>query len=96
MEKRIVCLNLLFEHSFHLGASDALMFIKLNNKPGCIYHNDYVAACIVVKINVLINCVKDQAITHKHSDAVMTGTVYDLRWTCIGWVRAYTDVLNCN
>lgn len=51
---------------------------------------------MVFKISVLINCVKGEDITYKHSDAVMTGTEYGLKKTCIGWVSAYTDVLNHN
>lgn len=72
------------------------MFKKTNNKPGCIYHNDCIAAHIAVKTNVLINHVKDQAIIYKPTNAIMTGTVYDLKWTCVAWVSAYTDVLNYN
>ena len=72
------------------------MFKKTNNKPGCIYHTDCVAARIVVKNNVLINCIKDCAIIYKHANAMTTGMVYDLRWTCVSWVSAYTDVLNHN
>lgn len=71
------------------------MFKKKPHKtPGYIYHNDCVAAHIVVKINVLINCVKDQAIIYKHANGMMTGREYDLKWTYAGWVSAYTDVLN--
>lgn len=76
-----------------MGSSDALMFKKPNNKPGCTYHNDCVAAHIVVKINVLMNCVKDQAIIYKHANALGTGTVCDLKQMC-WWVSTHTGVLN--
>lgn len=72
------------------------MFKKPNNRPGCIYHNDCIAAHIVVKTHVLSNDVKGQAVTYKPTDAMMTGTVYDLKWTCVAWVSAYIDVLNYN
>lgn len=49
-----------------------------------MYHDDCVAAHIVVKMNILIKCVKDQAIIYKHANAMVTGTVCDLKQTCVG------------
>lgn len=44
-----------------------------------MYHNDCVAAHVMVKINVLIKCVKDQSI-----NAMVAGTICDLKQTCVG------------
>lgn len=67
-----------------MGSSDGLMFKITNNKPGCTYHNDCVAAHVVVKIHVHIKCVKDQAIIYKHASAMVTGTVCNLKQTGVG------------
>lgn len=84
MGKKKRYLQFLFKHSFNLGSSDALMFKKPNNKPGYTYHNDCVAAHGVVKILVLNKCVKDQCIIYKHANAMVTGTLCDLKQNCVG------------